>query len=257
MANRMWSLTCVAVLTATAWCLLAETASAQFYGGGRGGVGISIGTGGYYGGYGGYGSGYYGNRGYSPYGYGLNNYGYGYGNYGYGNYGYGNRVWGYNPGLYAGNYGGLAYNSNYYGANYRPGYYGGLSYSGPAYTYGNYQPAYYGGMSYSGPAYASYGPSMNYQSSYPPGGGLSTQSENSAGITVVVPANAEIWFDGSKTQQTGPTREFMTPSLTPGKSFTYEVRARWMDGANEVDQTRTVTVTPGKTTTVNFTTPEK
>ena len=57
--------------------------------------------------------------------------------------------------------------------------------------------------------------------------------------------NAELWFNGVKTQQTGTKRTFTTPELAPGKVYSYEIRARWMEKGQEYDQTRTVTVQPG------------
>ena len=61
----------------------------------------------------------------------------------------------------------------------------------------------------------------------------------------VADPNAELWFNGVKTQQTGTKRTFTTPELAPGKVYSYEIRARWMEKGQEYDQTRTVTVQPG------------
>ena len=60
-------------------------------------------------------------------------------------------------------------------------------------------------------------------------------------FAVTVPADAEVWFDGAKTAQAGPYREFVSPPLRPGRSYSYDVRARWKDGGREVDRTRRVT----------------
>ena len=58
-----------------------------------------------------------------------------------------------------------------------------------------------------------------------------------------MPADAEIWFEGDKTSQTGTSRTFVSPALQPGRNFTYDIRARWIssEGKN-VDQTRQVRV---------------
>jgi uncharacterized protein (TIGR03000 family) len=80
----------------------------------------------------------------------------------------------------------------------------------------------------------------------------SVTDRNSALIAVRVPANAEIWFDGEKTSQTGSEREFVSPPLTPGRTFSYDVRARWRDNGRTVDRTRHVDVRAGQRQKVDF-----
>ncbi len=72
-------------------------------------------------------------------------------------------------------------------------------------------------------------------------------------ISVRSPADAEIWFEGSKTTQTGAMREFESPELKPGRQYTYEVRARWMQDGKKVSQTQTIEVSAGDRKTVDFT----
>ena len=67
--------------------------------------------------------------------------------------------------------------------------------------------------------------------------------------------DAEIWFDGTKMQQTGAVRQFVTPSLEPGKSYTYEVRARWTQNGQPMEETRTVQVRNGRQAFVDFNSP--
>ena len=43
-------------------------------------------------------------------------------------------------------------------------------------------------------------------------------------ITVNVPNEAQIWFEGSKTSQTGTSRQFISPALKPGRNYTYNLR---------------------------------
>jgi uncharacterized protein (TIGR03000 family) len=69
-----------------------------------------------------------------------------------------------------------------------------------------------------------------------------------------VPANARIWFDGDLTHQTGPVRDFESPPLQPGQTYTYNIRARWMQNGQPVTQDRTVTVA-GQRTMVDFMNP--
>ena len=75
-------------------------------------------------------------------------------------------------------------------------------------------------------------------------------------FAVMVPADAEVWFDGAKTTQTGPDREFVSPALRPGHSYSYDVRARWRDGGRAVDRTRRVTFYAGDQLELDFT-PER
>jgi hypothetical protein len=40
-----------------------------------------------------------------------------------------------------------------------------------------------------------------------------------ARITVTVPRNAEVWFDGSQTRATGTVRDYQSPPLAPGNRY--------------------------------------
>ena len=82
-------------------------------------------------------------------------------------------------------------------------------------------------------------------------------NENAALIAVHVPADAELWFDGTKTSQTSEVRQFQTPALEPGQEYNYTVRARWKDQGREVDQTRKVTVRAGDRLGINFMVPSR
>src|SRR5262249_43250190 len=76
-----------------------------------------------------------------------------------------------------------------------------------------------------------------------------------ARITMIVPADAEVSFDGSPTTPTGTERVFASPPLTPGSRYSYSIRARWTANGRPVDQTRTVPVTAGANIRVDFTSP--
>jgi uncharacterized protein (TIGR03000 family) len=71
-------------------------------------------------------------------------------------------------------------------------------------------------------------------------------------LSVQVPAEAEVWLEGAKTQQSGPTRTFVSPPLERGADFAYEIRARWREKGREVEQTQTVVVHTGDRLTVTF-----
>jgi uncharacterized protein (TIGR03000 family) len=192
------------------------------YGWGRGGVGISIGTPYYYS---------------SVYGYGNN---WGYPGYGYSNYGY----W---PSSYGRGY---SYYPSYYGSSYgyMPSYYGS-SYSYLPSNYGSsYSPSYswLPSNTYSGPTRSTsfyYSPSLEQST---------TALMDKAAVEVRVPADAELWIDGQPTNKRGETRTFETPMFEVGRSFTYEIRARWTQDGQPVERTRTVDLQAGTRPVVNF-----
>jgi uncharacterized protein (TIGR03000 family) len=215
----------VAMLLLAAGSSLAQHggyAGSHFGGGSFGGAGY-----GGFGGYGGYGgSGYTGS--YSSGGYG------GLGSSGGVYYGSG---WGWGPGT-----------SPYYG--YWPGYYGSYSYAGPS----GYAMPYGGSAASSGYATRSAAtPTSNYQSYFFPSGAATASDDPTCLVEVDVPsATAEVWFNGYKTKKTGLARQFVTPALTPGQTYVYEVRATWMENGQVNSQTRDVRVEPGKKVVVVF-----
>ncbi len=71
-------------------------------------------------------------------------------------------------------------------------------------------------------------------------------------VEVLVPAGAEVWFNGNPTTQTGERRDFASAPLTPGRDYQYEIRARWTEGGRAVDQTRTVVVRANARAVVDF-----
>jgi uncharacterized protein (TIGR03000 family) len=73
-----------------------------------------------------------------------------------------------------------------------------------------------------------------------------------ASVEVSVPANAEIWFDGDRTNQVGAMRTFRSPPLLPGKTYQYEVRARWLDNGKVMEQKVSVEVQAGGRAQVRF-----
>src|SRR5207253_9339166 len=70
---------------------------------------------------------------------------------------------------------------------------------------------------------------------------------NSARVRVTVPEPlATIWFDGQKMSMTGTSRLFHTPSLEPGFTYRYQVKATWVQVGREVTQEQTVRVMAGQ-----------
>lgn len=173
-----------------------------------------------------------GGRGYAP-GYGQGNAWNGY--YGPGSYGNG---WGNG---YGNNWYGRGYYGNgYYGNNWNGrGYYGNGYYDN---TYADYEPNYYYGQT---PQYQQGGYSSFYPSEEMP--------QNAAMVHVQVPRDAELWFGGDKTSQTGPARDFVTPELKQDKAYFYTLKARWTDdNGKAVERTKRVQVRPGAHIMVDF-----
>jgi uncharacterized protein (TIGR03000 family) len=162
---------------------------------------------------------------------------------------------GYYPGFGSGYYG---WNTPYYGSTWNPRSYGDFGYSrgyprgwaGPSYDYRWSAPQYYSSTAPSGtagPYYAS-----EFGRGYYGTPGEMPRSDQTVLVRVHVPAEAEIWFGGAKTQQTGTAREFISPVLEPGQEYTYEVRARWMQDGQEVVRTRDLRVRAGNQYHVDF-----
>jgi uncharacterized protein (TIGR03000 family) len=88
-----------------------------------------------------------------------------------------------------------------------------------------------------GAAYQPQGPSRSPVEKIPP------PTPNSARLQLVVPENAEVLVEGSKTATTGTVREFVSPTLTPGKKMLYAITVRYTDADGKaVEETRTVRV---------------
>jgi uncharacterized protein (TIGR03000 family) len=76
--------------------------------------------------------------------------------------------------------------------------------------------------------------------------------DNTAHIIVRVPADAQIWVQGTKTDATGTVRELVTPPLTRGGQYEYDIKARWKENGHEVTQAQRVVVTAGAHFNVTF-----
>jgi uncharacterized protein (TIGR03000 family) len=78
-------------------------------------------------------------------------------------------------------------------------------------------------------------------------------ADEPARVSVLVPADAKVWFDDKPTRQSGTVREFETAPLTPGHEYTYHIRAQWREGDRDVTQTRQVDIRANSAVTVDFT----
>jgi uncharacterized protein (TIGR03000 family) len=93
---------------------------------------------------------------------------------------------------------------------------------------------------------------MSSQGYYGAPAGDMGPSDRTVLIDVRVPPDAEIWFEGAKTQSTGMFREFVSPALEPGQDYTYQVRARWMENGQEVNKDRELRVRAGNQLALDF-----
>jgi len=73
-------------------------------------------------------------------------------------------------------------------------------------------------------------------------------------ITILVPSeDAQVWFEDTALPQTGKQRTFKTPLLTDGKTYNYNIKAKWTnDSGKSVEKTLPVSVRAGQTSTVDF-----
>ncbi|MGH7225014.1 MAG: TIGR03000 domain-containing protein, partial [Gemmataceae bacterium] len=66
---------------------------------------------------------------------------------------------------------------------------------------------------------------------------------NTALLQILVPENAEVLVEGSKTTTIGTVRDFISPPLTPGKNMTYAITVRYPDaGGKTVEETHSIRV---------------
>jgi uncharacterized protein (TIGR03000 family) len=169
------------------------------------------------------------------------------GGYGGSYNGYYGNYYGYN-----GNYGYYHPYYGYYGGYYTPyySYYGGYSYPQYSYGYGyGYgYPQYYSTTPYPSNTYANNTPSQQTTSSYgDPYSGVQSW------FRVILPdPMARLTIQNQSMQSTGTERAFYTPTLERGKTYTYTLRAAWMENGAEVTREKKVDVVAGQNIIVNF-----
>jgi uncharacterized protein (TIGR03000 family) len=78
-------------------------------------------------------------------------------------------------------------------------------------------------------------------------------SSNTAVVRILTAPDAQITFNGAQMGTTGSVRTFETPALEPGQNYKYEVKIRYSDNGVPVERDRVIRVTPGATTTADFT----
>jgi uncharacterized protein (TIGR03000 family) len=141
-----------------------------------------------------------------------------------------------------------------FGRGFFPGFYGyGLGYGRGFYGYGAsgvYAPVASG---YSGSVVSGYYGPPAAPSATGPTGFETDPADASARMRIEVPADAEVWIDGAKSVQTSRVRDFVSPPLDLGKSYSYEVRCRWTVDGRPIEQMRKVNIRANVWTAVDFT----
>lgn len=163
----------------------------------------------------------------------------------YGSYPYSNGVFGGFYGGYGLGYGGYGLGLGY-GTFATPGIYGdyynnvgyGMSPIAPAYEYPNLMPL--------ASELSQRNKDNATRSVAPP------VQADTAEFTIRVPADAEVWIEGVHMTQQGAERHFVSPKLTPGMAYNYEVRASWYDNGKAVNETQRFTVHAGDQTSILF-----
>ena len=183
------------------------------------------------------------------------------GHFGGAHFGGGHFGGGYHGGFYHGGYHpyyGYHHDYNgfypYYGYGYYP-YYdylwsGGAADSGYADGYADVGPTYLEDVTSATP------PAATYQSYYPPATGAG-RPDTVAQVTVNVPPDARVWFEGKPTTSVGAVRQFDSPPLTPDTRYVYDIKANWNENGHQVTQAQQVQVTAGAHVNVRFPAPPK
>jgi uncharacterized protein (TIGR03000 family) len=147
---------------------------------------------------------------------------------------------------WGGGWGWPGYNSGYYYPYYYGDYYPDYGYY-PSY-------GYYPDYSYPDVSSSYITAPNGYQSLYPSAQG--STPNNAVLLNILVPPNAELWIGDTKMTTTGSERQYVSPPLTPGRNYSYDIRARWSNGNGQVvDQTRHVPVQAGAVINLDFSRP--
>jgi uncharacterized protein (TIGR03000 family) len=64
-------------------------------------------------------------------------------------------------------------------------------------------------------------------------------------VNVNLPAEADLYFNGTLTNETGPFRTFVSPAVAVGRDYVYDIRARWVENGRPVTWRHDYTVRAG------------
>lgn len=86
-----------------------------------------------------------------------------------------------------------------------------------------------------------------------PVGGKPVEEKAEARVSITLPADAKLLFNGTAATGTGATRTFRTPALQPGQSYRYVLTAEVVRDGRTERVTESVVVRAGETTKVTLT----
>ena len=111
--------------------------------------------------------------------------------------------------------------------------------------YGARSPAYY---NYA-PAYTASAPVTRGQTYY---SGYYQPVNDTVMLNLTVPADAKVWIEGTPTTLGGRRRQFVSPPITPGSDYTYDIQVNWMQDGREVTSKRHIKVHAGDVVNLTF-----
>jgi uncharacterized protein (TIGR03000 family) len=82
--------------------------------------------------------------------------------------------------------------------------------------------------------------------------GPTTRRANDLRLTVRLPAEAKVFINDRPTTSTGSVRTYVSRELTPGESYTYQVRAELVRDGQTLTETRTIRLRAGEQQEVAF-----
>jgi uncharacterized protein (TIGR03000 family) len=134
-----------------------------------------------------------------------------------------------------------------------PGQYGSITMGVPAYRY----IARPDGMNYYGvPSSVLESPRDVDITAVRPVATQTAPAGETATVNVLVPSDATVWLQGQEMSETGSYRQFVSPPLTAGQRYRYQVQASWRENGRDVTQTRSVPIRAGQRVDVDFTQPQ-
>ena len=81
---------------------------------------------------------------------------------------------------------------------------------------------------------------------------VSGVGENDAALIVSLPADAKVYVNDKLTSTPGTQRHYVSRNLTPGETYTYQVRAEVVREGETLSETKTVELSAGAATNVSF-----
>jgi uncharacterized protein (TIGR03000 family) len=127
-------------------------------------------------------------------------------------------------------------------------------------SYGSSSSSSSGGWSYSYPTYrVAPAPAASGDAPAPPAAGGDDMTRyhpgygsNAASLAVKVPTDAKVFVNGNATSSEGANRRYVSRNLSPGQSYTYQVRAEVVRDGKTLTETKSVKITAGGVASLDF-----